>query len=185
MFVVMDANNELNKTLSKFTKYVVQQSKSNLTRTDKNVKKKLYNSIKGDSFVGKNSIGIYFEMEDYGEFQDKGVKGKSNSAKAPNSPFKFGKTFGSGNGGLTKAIKEWVKFRGLQFRQKEGKGVKGQFLSYDETAFLITRSIYQKGIKPSLFFSKPFEAGFKRLPDEVIEAYGLDLEKLMKQSLKI
>ncbi len=180
----MDANNELNKTLSKFTKFVVQQSKSNLTRTDKNVKKKLYNSIKGDSFVGKNSIGIYFEMEDYGEFQDLGVKGKSSSAKAPNSPFRFGSGTGK-KGGLTEAIRQWVRDRRIQFREREGKGVKGQLLSYNQTAFLITRSIYQKGIKPSFFFSKPFEQGFKKLPDEVIEAYGLDLEKLMKQSLKV
>jgi hypothetical protein len=180
MFVVMDANDELNKTLSKFTKFVVQQSKSNLTRTDKNVKKKLYNSIKGDSVVNKNSIGIYFEMEEYGEFQDKGVKGKSSSAKAPNSPFRFGSGTGK-KGGLTSGILEWVKARRFQFKDRES----GKFMSYESTAFLITRSIYQKGIKPSFFFSKPFEQGFKKLPDEVIESYGLDLEKLMKQSLKV
>jgi hypothetical protein len=58
-------------------------------------------------------------------------------------------------------------------------------MSYENTAFLITRSIWQKGIKPSRFFSKPFEVAFKKLPDEVIEAYALDLEKLIKQSLKV
>jgi hypothetical protein len=71
----MDAN--LDAILKKFTKYVVSQAKSNLTRKKKNVKGNLYNSIKGDTFVGKNSIGVYFEMEDYGVFQDSGVKGKS------------------------------------------------------------------------------------------------------------
>lgn len=184
MFVAMDANDELNKTLSKFVKYVERQSKSNLTRGDKNVKKQLYNSIKGDSFVGKNSLGIYFEMEEYGEFQDLGVKGKSSSAKAPNSPFRFGTKTGAKDG-LTEAIRQWVRDRRIQFREREGKGIKGQLLSYNQTAYLITRSIYQKGIKPSRFFSKPFEVGFKRLPDDVVESYGLDLEKLMKQSLKL
>lgn len=176
----MDANSDLNKTLSKFTKFVVQQSKSNLTRNDKNVKKKLYNSIKGDFFVGKNSIGIYFEMEEYGEFQDKGVKGKSSSSKAPNSPFRFGSGTGK-KGGLTNGILEWVRARRFQFKDRQS----GKFMSYENTAFLITRSIYQKGIKSSFFFTKPFEQGFNKLPDEVVESYGLDLEKLIKQSLKV
>jgi len=179
MFVVMDANDELNKTLSKFVKYVVTQSKSNLTRQDKNVNKRLYNSIKGNSFVGKNSIGLYFEMEEYGEFQDKGVKGKSSSTKAPNSPFRFGSGTGK-KGGLTSGILEWVRARRFQFKDRNTN----RFMSYESTAYLITRSIYQKGIKPSRFFSKPFEAGFEKLPNEVVESYGLDIEKLMKQSLK-
>jgi len=119
-------------------------------------------------------------MEEYGEFQDKGVKGKSSSSKAPNSPFRFGSGTGK-KGGLTNGILEWVKARRFQFKDRES----GKFMSYESTAFLITRSIYQKGIKPSFFFSKPFEQGFKKLPNEVIEAYGLDLEKLMKQSLKV
>jgi hypothetical protein len=176
----MTARDELNKVLSKFTKYVTTQAKANLTRGDKNVKKGLYNSIKGEPFVGKNSIGIYFEMLNYGEFQDLGVKGKSSSNKAPNSPFRFGSGTGA-KGGLTKGINEWVRNRGFQFRDRKT----GKFMSYENTAFLITRSIYQKGIKPSRFFSKPFEVAFKKLPDEVIEAYALDLEKLIKQTLKV
>ena len=169
---------ETNKVLQKFSKYVVSQSRANLTRKDKNVKGKLYQSIKGETFTGKNSIGIYFEMEDYGEFQDKGVKGVSSSAKAPNSPYRFGSGTGR-KGGLTEGIRQWVKDRRFQFRDNETN----RFLSYEQTAFLITRSIYQKGIEASRFFSKPFEVGFERLPDELIEAYGLDLEKTLQQSL--
>ena len=169
---------ETNKVLTKFSKYVVTQSRANLTRKDKNVKGKLYQSIKGETFTGKNSIGIYFEMEDYGEFQDKGVKGVSSSAKAPDSPYRFGSGTGR-KGGLTQGINQWVRDRRFQFRDKESN----RFLSYEQTAFLITRSIYQKGIEASRFFSKPFEVGFGRLPDELIEAYGLDLEKTLQQSL--
>ena len=169
---------ETDKVLKKFSKYVVSQSRANLTRKDKNVKGKLYQSIKGETFIGKNSIGLYFEMEDYGEFQDKGVKGVSSSAKAPNSPYRFGSGTGR-KGGLTEGIKDWVTNRRFQFRDNES----GRFMSYEQTAFLITRSIYNKGIEASRFFSKPFEVGFERLPEELIEAYGLDLEKTLKQSL--
>lgn len=168
---------ETNKALTKFTKYVVSQSRANLTRKDKNVKRKLYDSIKGESVTSKNSIGIYFEMEDYGQFQDQGVKGKSSSVKAPNSLFRFGTGTGK-KGGLTEGINQWVKDRRFQFKDRET----GRFMSYEQTAFLITRSIYQKGIEASRFFSKPFEVGFERLPEELIQAYALDVEKLLKET---
>lgn len=174
----MLSREETNKALTKFTKYVVTQSRANLTRKDKNVKRKLYDSIKGESFTGKQSIGIYFEMQDYGEFQDQGVKGKSSSAKAPNSPFRFGSGTGV-KGGLTEGINQWVKDRRFQFKDRET----GRFLSYEQTAFIITRSIYHKGIEASRFFSKPFEVGFERLPEELVQAYALDVEKLLQQTV--
>jgi hypothetical protein len=47
---------------------------------------------------------------------------------------------------------------------------------------LIARSIYsEKGIKPSLFFTKPFEKYYNRLPDELMEVFGFDMEKLFNQ----
>ena len=57
-------------------------------------------------------------------------------------------------------------------------------MSYENTAYLIRNSIYNKGLKPTMFFSKPFEDGFLRLPDDVIEAYGLDVENFLKYTLK-
>jgi hypothetical protein len=175
---------ETNKVLTKFSKYVVSQSRANLTRKDKNVKGNLYKSIKGETFTGKNSIGLYFEMEDYGVYQDSGVKGKSSGNSL--STFKQGGfRFGSGTGkegGLTEGINQWVKDKRLQFKSKD-EGSKGRFLSYEQTAFIITRSIYQTGIEASRFFSKPFEVGFERLPNELIEAYALDVEKLLQQTV--
>ena len=162
------------KELDKFKRYVVQQSRSNLTKGDKNVNKKLYNSINGEAISSKNSLGLYFEMEEYGTFQDLGVKGKKSSAKAPNSPYQFGTGRGK-KGGLTEGINKWVRARRFQFRDKKGK-----FTSFESTAFIITRSIYNKGIKPSFFFTKPFEKAFERLPKDIIEAYGLDVETLIK-----
>ena len=169
---------ETREALNKFAKYVVQQSRSNLTRSDKNVSKELYNSIGYDLTVSKNSFGLDLVMQDYGIFQDKGVKGKTSSAKAPNSPFRFGSGTGK-KGGLTNGIDKWVRRRRFQFRDKKGK-----FMSYQSTAFLITRSIYNKGIKPSLFFTKPFEKAFKGLNEELIQAYALDVQKFMETTIK-
>ena len=169
---------ETRDALNKFAKYVIQQSRSNLTKSDKNVSKELYNSLGYDLNVSKNSFSLSLLMEDYGMFQDKGVKGKTSSAKAPNSPFQFGSGTGK-KGGLTNGIDKWVRRRRFQFRDKKGK-----FMSYQSTAFLITRSIYNKGIKPSMFFTKPFEKAFKGLNEELVKAYALDVEKFMETTIK-
>jgi hypothetical protein len=164
--------------LNSFAKYVIQQSRSNLTKGGKNNQKKLYNSLDKEIEVGANSFRLAFLMEDYAEFVDKGVQGKTSSTKAPNSPFRFGSGTGK-KGGLTQGIDKWVQQKRIQFRNKET----GKFLSYKSTSYLITRSIYNKGIKPSLFFTKPFEKAFERLPDELIEAYGLDVEQFLQYTI--
>ena len=171
---------EVDNVIKKFRDYVIQQARSNLTKGGKNVSKELYNSLKGE-IVTENGFSIVgFSMDDYGAFQDKGVKGKSSSAKAPNSPFKFGSGTGK-KGGLTQGINKWVRAKGFQFRDKKT----GKFMSYQATAFLITRSIFHKGIKPSLFFTKPFEAGYKKYIDvDLIKAFGQDVETMVDYNLK-
>ena len=172
-------NTETLNTLQAFNKYVIQQARTNLTKSNKNVSKKLYDSLKAQTKVNPNSIENYIEMEQYGQFLDLGVKGKVSSQRAPNSPFKYGNGTGR-KGGLTEGIRGWVKARRFQFKNRET----GKFMSYEQTAQLITRSIYLKGTKPTLFFSKPFAKGFESLPDELIKAYGLDIESFLKFTLK-
>ena len=166
--------------IKKFRSYVIQQSRSNLTKGGKNVSSKLYNSIKSEVLKEDDYSLINFSMEDYGAYQDLGVQGKSSSAKAPNSPFKFGSGKGK-EGGLTNGIDKWVRQKGIQFRDKES----GKFLSYQSTAFLITRSIYHKGIKPSLFFTKPFEVAKNRyLGKELIKAFKADIDTIVSYNLR-
>ena len=171
---------EVDNVIKKFRDYVIQQARSNLTKGGNNVTKKLYDSLKGEIVTDKKFSIVGFSMDDYGAFQDKGVKGKSSSAKAPNSPFKFGSGTGP-KGGLTKGIEKWVRLKGFQFRDKTS----GKFMSYQATAFLITRSIFHKGIKPSLFFTKPFEAGYKKYIDvDLLKAFGQDVETMVDYNLK-
>ena len=166
------------KELRNFAKYVVTKSRMNLKTSDKNATGELSKSLDSDVKVSKNSFQLTFSMEDYGVFQDKGVRGKTSSTKAPNSPFRFGSGKGK-KGGLTEGINKWVKRRRFQFRDKKT----GRFMSYNSTAFLISRSIYNKGIAPSLFFTKPFEKAFKNLDKDLIEAYKLDVEQLIKTTV--
>lgn len=163
-------NEKTYKYLNSFAKYIIQQSKSNLTRQGKNVNKKLYNSLDKEIEVGANSFRLAFLMEDYGAYQDKGVSG---TEKKYNTPFSY-KT----KRPPLKPITNWVSSKRIQFKKEDGK-----FMSYESTSYLIRNAIYRKGIKPSLFFTKPFEKAFERLPDELVEAYGLDVEKFLQYTI--
>jgi hypothetical protein len=158
------------KYLNDFAKYVIQQSRSNLSKQGKSVSKNLYNSLDADIEVSANSFRMTFLMEDYGMFQDQGVSG---TKKKYNTPFSY-----KSKRPPLQPILNWVEKRRFQFRKENGK-----FMSYKSTAFLITQGIFKKGIKPSLFFTKPFEKAFERLPDELVEAYGLDIEQFLKYTI--
>jgi hypothetical protein len=168
----------LQAALDKFKASVIKQARTNLSKGDRNVSRKLYNSLKGEAKVYAKGYYLNFQMEEYGNYQDKGVKGKRSSSRAPNSPYKFGSGKGK-KGGLTEGIQRWVKARKFQFKDKKGK-----FMSYDATAWIITRSIYAKGLRPTLFFTKPFEAAYKRLPQELVNDLKIDLEKIFNYSIK-
>ena len=167
----MDLKN-LETELNNFGKYVVQQSRSNLTKKKHNATKELYNSI--GYFVDKTAQGykLSFQMEDYGMFQDRGVKGvKSNYIANKNSPFSYKQN--SNLIGLeyhTGVFAKFAKRMGMQPRNK-----KGQFGSYKTMGYILARSIKNKGIKASMFFTKPFEQAFKRLPEDLAETLAKDI----------
>ena len=73
---------------------------------------------------------------------------------------------------------KWIVKKGIAPRDKDGK-----FISRKSLQFMIARSIYNNGIKPSLFFTKPFEKAFKGLSNDLIKAYKLDVEQLMKNTI--
>ena len=156
---------ETQKQLDEFRKYVIQQARTNLTKTKKNSSKKLYNSINGVSKVNPNSISLYFEMFDYGVFQDKGVSGVK---KKYNTPYTYKTKMPP-----TKALDKWIVRKGIAPRDEKGK-----LMNRKSLKFAIARNIFINGIKPSLFFTKPFEKAYKQLPDELIKTYGLDITKI-------
>ena len=155
---------ETQKALNAFGKYVVQQSRSNLTKNKKNSTKKLYDSLDYEVNVGANDLSVIFSMEDYGKFQDLGVSGVK---KKYNTPYSYTSKMPP-----AKAFSDWVVRKGLEGIRDE----KGRFIKRKSLQFLIARSIYNKGIKPSLFFTKPFEKAFERLPQELQEKFGIDLQ---------
>lgn len=154
------------KALKEFLKYTVSQAKANLTRKKKNSTKALYDSIEYDYTVSENSFSASITALDYGEYQDKGVSGKK---KKYNTPYSYKDKMPP-----AKAFDKWIVRKGIAPRNEQG-----QFQTRKGIAFAIARGVFINGIKPSRFLSDPFEKGFKRLPDDIIEAYGLDVETFL------
>ena len=143
------------KALDKFGKYLVKESRKNLTRKKKNVTNSLYESLDFDVKAMPNSFEFDFLMNEYGEWVDKGRKAGKNPPFSP--------------------IRKWVEDRRIQFRSNKGK-----FQSYDQTAWAIVKSIGKKGIPASNFYSRPFNLGYAKLPNEIVEAYALDVEDFLE-----
>jgi hypothetical protein len=142
------------KVLDKFGKYLVKESRKNLTRKKKNVTNSLYESLDYDLKAMPNSFEFDFLMNEYGEWVDKGRKAGKNPPFSP--------------------LRKWVEDRRIQFRSNKGK-----FQTYDQTAWAIVKSIGKKGIPASNFYSRPFQLGYQKLPNEIVEAYALDVEEFL------
>jgi hypothetical protein len=166
----MLAEQYLRDELNKFAKYVIQQSRSNLSKGKKNVSKELYNSLGYEISQSGSTMSLGFDMVDYGKFQDRGVSG---TEKKYNTPYKYTNKMPP-----AKAFDKWTVRKGIAPRGKGGKFEKRKGLNY-----AIAKSIYKKGIRPSMFFTKPFAAAFKRLPDELVEAYSIGIEKQIQVNI--
>jgi len=147
------------KALNKFGKYLVKESRKNLTRKKKNVTNSLYESLDYNVKAMPNSFEFDFLMNEYGEWVDKGRKAGKNPPFSP--------------------LRKWVEDRRIQFRSNKGK-----FQTYDQTAWAIVKSIGKKGIPASNFYSRPFQLGYAKLPNEIVEAYALDVEDFLEFTIE-
>ena len=148
----MDYKN-LDLILDKYAKLVVNQAKKNLVDERKSLGN-LYKTLNYEVIKQSNLFLVDFLMEDYGVFVDKGVKGKTSTypeTASALSKFQYGSGTGP-KGGLRDGVNSWLKKKRFQWRDDKGK-----FMSYQSMTYIISRSIYNKGIKATMFFTKPYE----------------------------
>ena len=158
----------IQEALEDFAKQVIKESKQNLKRLNKKASGDLQNKIRYDVKEMPNSISMSIGYPDneggkYAKFVNYGVKGTKSGKSLKN--YKFTNKMPP-----RKFLKTWLKQKRGRFRER----------NLDNLAFLVQRSVYQKGIKPTEYYSKPFEKAFKTLPDELIEAYGLDVDDFLR-----
>lgn len=169
----------LQKALEKYRDIVIEEAKQNLLRDGKSASGNLYKSIEGKPVkTTEKSLEFNIEMPYYATFVDKGVSG---TQKKYNTPYAY-----SGRKKMIppNSLDKWVISRGIAPRDKEGR-----FMTRQGLKFAIATSVYRNGLKPSLFFTKPFEKYFVNIPEEITEAFGLDVAEFMsfiiKQNKKI
>lgn len=113
-------------------------------------------------------------MNDYGEFIDQGVSGTKRKF---NTKFSFRDKMPPRSKMLAFANRKRMRLRD----RSSGKFKKG---GQDSLAFLLQRHVFEQGIAPSYFFTKPFESAFNDLPDDLEEAYALDIGEMIQQAFK-
>tara|TARA_R100001440_G_scaffold16711_1_gene28264 strand:- start:13548 stop:14093 length:546 start_codon:yes stop_codon:yes gene_type:complete len=169
--------NKLNDIMRQFVRQVVVEAMSNVPF--KKTSGKLKNSINGD-YIPETQTA-FFTMLEYGKYQDLGVKG-TQSGKSVGKKF-----YGSqareykytNNMPPPSALDSFVVRKGFAPRDSRGRFLPRAVnkVGFQKSiAFLIARSIFGKGIKPSLFFTKPFIKYYKDLPNKVLQAFGDDFE---------
>ena len=180
---------EIMKAYSAFGKYVVKQGRTNLskkTKSPNNYTGALYKSLKYSKPTESNGkVIMKITFDNYGMFQDAGVYGsdpslvKDGKQKGKSTNTIFGKYSYKSKMPPMNPLMDWAKFNKIRFRDKSsGKFKKGD---YTAIGYWLQKRIFAQGIKPTLWFTKPFRAAFNRLPQELAEAFAADLALNLKQ----
>ena len=172
----------------KNTIQALQKLGNNVVKEGKGILKKKKKTTSGNTLFNdfdylvtkqQDSVTLEFEFggaEDYWLFVDEGVRGAggfkgSGRARGQGSPFKF-----SSKMPPRKPLMQWIKNKPLKGRDK-----KGRFIKRESFAFLIQRSIFQRGLERTQFFSKPFTEQLNKQTDNITEAFADDLELALEQ----
>ena len=172
----------------KNTIQALQKLGNNVVKEGKGILKKKKKTTSGNTLFNdfdylvtkqQDSVTLEFEFggaEDYWQFVDEGVRGAggfkgSGRARGQGSPFKF-----SSKMPPRQPLMQWIKNKPLKGRDK-----KGRFIKRESFAFLIQRSIFQRGLERTQFFSKPFTEQLNKQTDNITEAFADDLEIALEQ----
>ena len=81
------------------------------------------------------------------------------------------------------AIAKWIKDKPIKLRGAKGKFIQKTAANVNSAAFGIAMHIKTYGIQPTWFFRDAFKMHRDRLAPELIEAYGKDSAKMIKNIL--
>ena len=167
----------LERYLNSFGKYIIKQSRANLSRKKKNVSKELYNSLEFKVVKTTEGFSVQFFMADYGTFIDKGVSGTKKineyttyDGRKVESPYKY-----RGKRPPMRVFDKWIIRRGIAPRDEQGK-----FISRKSLQYLIANKIYTRGIEGISFFQKPLQLELRGFYDKVGKAVKQDIENIIK-----
>lgn len=153
--------------LDSFGKQFIDAYRAGLDKKNANASKNLYNSLNFEVKIGKQSISLDILLNDYWKYLEYGCKGTETSYPDAYYPAHFPPT---------KAIEEWIKIKPVIPEQRNGK-----LPTQKQLAYLISRSIYQKGIEPRFIFRDAVDDVWEQLKDALNEAIEKDVENNIKE----
>ena len=153
--------------LDEFGRQFVDAYRSGLDAKNANASRNLYNSLNFEVKIGKQSINLDILLNDYWKYLEYGCKGTETSYPEAYYPAHFPPT---------KAIEEWIKIKPVIPEQRNGK-----LPTQKQLAYLISRSIYQKGIEPRFIFRDAVDDVWEQLKDALNEAIEKDVENNIKE----
>ena len=74
-------------------------------------------------------------------------------------------------------IDKWVVRRNL----RDTRDSQGRFVKRTSIAYLIQKAIFERGFKPTYFFTKPLERNLKPFLKDIEKSLVLDYEKTLAQ----
>jgi hypothetical protein len=76
-----------------------------------------------------------------------------------------------------KPLAAWAKKKNFRLRDKKGRFVKG---NYQSIGFVLSKFIFAQGIKPSYFFTNPYNVAYSKLPPKASQAFAFDLVETIR-----
>ena len=178
---------QVKSILTKFATKVIAEARSNLKKSGKDVTGGLSNSLAFNFTESEQEFILQFLGEKYGKYVDKGVRGAKkpySGSDAAKQPYDKKSVYAyTDKMPPPSKLDKWIVRKGLAPRQN-GKftGRKISTVGFKKSIqFLVARSIYSKGIKASLFFTKPFEKNLIKLEQEIFNEFNVSIENVFKK----
>ena len=132
-------------------------SASKIANVPKGYNTNLIDSVQATYNVGAQEVQVF--MNDYWQYVN---DGRRPGKMPPIDP-----------------IVDWLKFRGIQGRDK-----KGRFQTRRSTAFAVATNIKKFGIKPTYFFDIAIEQLSAQIDEELYEQLGLSIDDFLNQLIQ-
>jgi len=186
---------EVARTLNEFGTQLRNRAVRNLKRKGMNASGNLSRSIDPKFRVMPNSFEFEMDMAVYGLFQDAGVEGTGGPRL-----YKNGKKTKPGTKWKKKRVDKkyfQFKFRNKKYRippaavdvwrlQKKivPRNTRGQFAPRRSGNYAIARAIYAQGLEAKGFFTQPYERLFDKLPENLTQAFALDVVRFLETGIQ-
>lgn len=157
------------QALDNFGKDVIEGARQNLESRGMNASYRLSNNMSFQSVASKNSFSAFFYLGPYAMYQDQGVNG---TEQGRGSEFSF--TTDKPSFAMVNRIEDWMASKGIGFKEVRAR----------QKAYAISTNILREGLGKTLFFTEAYERGFELLPEELVEAFGLDIDDFFNFILK-